>query len=371
MKKVVFLEILLLVLVIAAAAFFFWQTNMLQPNVSLDVPAATQPAEPEPEAEPVPAPEVEEEPEVEAAPVEETEPAETLHVQDSWVEVLDGHDLTADEYFIYDLTADKYLLRSNAVDTKIYPASITKLFTAYVALLHADGNDEITVGDEIKLIDTDSSVADLKVGDVLTVDQLVAAMLLPSGNDAAYALTTAVGRQLAEDPDMSAKAAMQRFVEQMNTDAEELGLTNSHFTTPDGIHDEKHYIGMDDMVSIAKLALANEVIARYVASAEESVSAGESRSLSWENTNLLLDKESEYYSDQAVGLKTGYTTPAGYCVLSAVQIGQRDLLIGVFGSDEKEVRFADTLYLLARNFALDIYEPVSYAPSNDVSNEAA
>ena len=370
MKKVVFLEILLLVLVIAAAAFFYYQTSMLQPNAALEVPAAAQPEEPASETE-EPAPEVVVEPEAQEAPVEETQPAETLHVQDSWTQVLDGHDLTAEKYFIYDLSADKYLLRSHAADTKIYPASITKLYTAYVALLHADGNDEITVGDEIKLIDTDSSVADLKVGDVLTVDQLIAGMLLPSGNDAAYALTTAIGRQLAEDPNMGAKDAMNRFVEQMNADAETLGLNNSHFTTPDGIHDEEHYIGMDDMVTLAKLALANEVIARYAASAEESASAGESRSLTWENTNLLLDTDSDYYSDQAVGLKTGYTTPAGYCVVSAVQIGERELLIGVFGSEDKEIRFADTLYLLARNFALDIYEPVSYAPADVVSNEAA
>lgn len=373
MKKVFFLEILLLVFVLAAAAFFYWQTAMLQPNPAMEVPVNQQVVAEEPETveETEPVQEVEPEAPTQETPVEQTQPAETLHVQESWAEVLDNHDLTAEKYFIYDLSADKYLLRSDAEDEKIYPASVTKLFTAYVALLHADGNEEITIGEEIELIDEDSSVADLKVGDVLTVDQLVAGMLLPSGNDAAYALSTAIGRKLAENPDMSAKDAMNRFVEQMNADAETLGMTSSHFVTPDGVHDDEHYIGMSDMITMAKLVLANEVIARYVASAEESASAGEDRSLLWENTNLLLDTDSKYYSDQAVGLKTGFTTPAGYCVLSAVRIGERDLLIGVFGSEDKEIRFADTLYLLARNFALDIYEPVSYAPADAVSNEAA
>lgn len=371
MKKVVFLEIALLVLVVAAAAFLIWQVNTVQPQAALAVPDTVQTAEPEQAVEPEP--EMLPEDTAEPAPEQtaEPEPVETLHTQDSWAEVLEDHDLTAEEYFIYDLSADRFMVRSNAVDTHLYPASITKLFTAYVALQHASADDEITVGSEIKLIDVDSSVAKLKEGDVLTVEQLVAGMLLPSGNDAAYALSTAIGRQLAEDPDLGAKAAMERFVEQMNEEAEALGMTESHFVTPDGNHDEDHYIGLADMVTLGKLALENEVIARYAATKTETADAGNDRSLEWKNTNLMLKEDSDYYCDQTIGLKTGFTTPAGYCVLTALRIGQRDLLVGVFGSEEKEVRFADALLLLARNFALDIYEPVSNAPDEPVYNETA
>lgn len=373
MKFVVVLEIVLLVLVIAATAFFAWQVNTVQPQAALEAPDAAQTQQPEapveqlPEEIPENVPAQEEQPQT----VTETEPAEPLHMQDSWAEVLDDHDLSAQTYFIYDLRADRFMVRSDTMDTHLYPASITKLFTAYVALLHASADEEITVGSEIKLIDVDSSVADLKVGDVLTVEQLVAGMILPSGNDAAYALSTAIGRKLAEDPDMSAQAAMDLFVEQMNTEAKALGMTESHFVTPDGNHDEDHYIGLADMVTLGKLALENEVIARCASTLKETASAGESRSLDWKNTNLMINENSDYYCDQAVGLKTGFTTPAGYCVLEAVRVGQRDLLIGVFGSSEKEVRFADALWLLAQNFTLDIYEPVSNAPEEPVHNEAA
>ena len=368
MKKVMFLEIALLVIVIAAAAFLIWQVQMVQPQVAAEIPEVTQETE---ATEPETVPEPESVPEEEPLPEADPEPAETLHTQDAWTEVLEDHALTAETYFIYDLSADEYMLRSDAVNTKIYPASITKIFTAYVAMQHASLEDEITVGAEIKLIDTDSSVAKLKEGDVLTVEQLIGGMLLPSGNDAAYALSTAIGRKLAEDPDLSAQKAMERFVEQMNAEAEALGMKDSHFVTPDGNHDDDHYIGLADMVTLGKLAMESEVISRYAKSQSETVTAGTDRTLEWENTNLLIKEDSDYYCDQSVGLKTGYTTPAGYCLLSAVRIGDRDLLIGVFGSEEKEVRFADTLLLLAQNFMLDIYEPVSNAPETPVPNEAA
>lgn len=365
MRKLLVIEIVLLVLVLAVAAYFIWDISNVQPNVAA-VAAATEPTEvTEPETIPMEteAPEV-----TEPAP---TEPEETLHYENSWIVILDKHKLTAENYFIYDLTEDRFMLRSGSEDTKIYPASVTKLFTAYVALQHADKDEKITVGKEIEMIDADSSVANLKVGDVLTVEQLVGGMLLPSGNDAAYAIAAGVGRLLANDPDMSAKSAVARFVEQMNKDADELGMTESHFVTPDGNHADAHYIGMADLVTVGKLALETEIIADYAKKTTEKVSAGESRTIEWSNTNKMIREGSDYYSDQAIGLKTGFTTPAGYCLLSAVRVGDRELLVGVFGSSEKDVRFADTLLLLCQNFGLDIYKPVSRLPGASVTNEAA
>ena len=365
MRKLLVIEIILLVLVLAAAAYFIWDISNVKPNAA-PVAAATEPTE---ATEPEVVPEVTEAPEV--TEPEPTEPEETLHFENSWIVVLDKHKLTAENYFIYDLTEDRFMLRSDSEDTKIYPASVTKLFTAYVALKHADKNEKITVGKEIEMIDADSSVAKLKVGDVLTVEQLVGGMILPSGNDAAYAIAAGVGRLLANDPDMSAKAAVARFVEQMNKDADELGMTESHFVTPDGNHADAHYIGLADLVTVGKLALENDVIARYAKMSTEKVSAGESRNIEWNNTNKMIREGSDYYSDQAIGLKTGYTTPAGYCLLSAVRVGDRELLVGVFGSSEKDGRFADTLLLLCQNYMLDIYRPVSNLPDASVTNEAA
>jgi len=148
-------------------------------------------------------------------------------------------------------------------------------------------------------------------------------------------------------------------------------MNDSHFVTPDGNHADAHYIGLEDLVTVGKLALENKVIADYAAAPNVSVTTGNSRTLEWKNTNSMVREASDYYCDQAIGLKTGFTTPAGYCLLSAVKIGQRELLLGVFGSEEKEIRFADTLLLLAQNFMLDIYEPESRLPDTAVTNEAA
>jgi hypothetical protein len=148
-----------------------------------------------------------------------------IETREDWSRVLYGRSISAREYFVYDLSADKFLVRSGEGSQILYPASITKLFTAYVAMQYLQPDELITVGNEIWLIDEDSSVAEIAKDDVLTAEQLVAGLLLPSGNDAAQTLAVTVGRKLAEDPEMNVWAASDRFVEEMNRMAQELGMT--------------------------------------------------------------------------------------------------------------------------------------------------
>ena len=97
---------------------------------------------------------------------------------------------------------------------------------------------------------------------------------------------------------------------------------------------------------MAKLAQANPAVMMYcgVAASTEHTEAG--RSLQWHNTNLLVDPESQYYCPYAIGLKTGQTPYAGSCLLSAFNVNNTGLIIGVFGCPDVESRFADTLQLL-------------------------
>jgi len=382
MKKIIIVEIIVLLVLIAAAVVAFAQPDGgvladLRAEVSLRLTGTepTQKTEPptqvttqptvetEPPTEQMEPPE--EETEAPTEPEEETEPptepeviVPVAQVNPAWYTFLPGSRLTARQYFVYDLQAETYLMLSGAPEDRIYPASITKLFTTYVALQYIDPEAQITVGDEIDLIDPDSSIAALKKGDVLTAEQLVAAMLLPSGNDASYVLTTYAGRLLAEDPYLPAQSAIDRFVQQMNTLAQELGLTGSHFVTPDGIHDEDHYFSVADLVTVSCLALNDPIISRYVATPEETVWLGESREVEWDNTNLLLHEDMPYYCDYAIGLKTGFTSAAGYCQMSAFRVEDRDLLIGVFGSADYLSRLADTLLLFAETFDLPIPAPI-------------
>lgn len=252
--------------------------------------------------------------------------------------------LLAQQYFVYNCNTDSFLISSGQDSERVYPASVTKLFTAYVAMEYLQPDTEITAGDALNLVAWGSSVAKIKKGDVLTVEQLVEAMLLPSGNDAAYLLACEAGRIIKDNPNLSATAAANAFVAQMNDEAAKLGMTGTNFVNPDGIHDSNHYTTFADLVILGKLALENETVMKYAATAKETVQL-HGETVEWKNTNALVDPATDYYCPYAIGLKTGQTPDAGSCLLSAFEMDGKKLLIGVFGCPEEEDRFDDTLQL--------------------------
>ncbi len=274
--------------------------------------------------------------------VEATEDA-TLFVP-TWNTYPADRKLLASQYFVYDCNADTFLVTSGQANERIYPASITKLFTAYIAMQYLQPDTQITAGDALDMVAWGSSVAKIKKGDVLTAKQLVEAMLLPSGNDAAYLLACAAGRVIKSDPNLSATAAVEAFMVQMNTQAATLGMTGTHFVNPDGIHDSNHYTTFGDLTILGKLSMEDETVMQYAATPKDQVVL-HGETIDWKNTNALVDPASEYYCPYAVGLKTGQTPSAGSCLLSAFRKDGQVLLIGVFGCPEEEDRFDDTLQL--------------------------
>ena len=269
-----------------------------------------------------------------------------------WLSHTKNRKLTATDYFVYDLNYNRFVVLSGQTADKVYPASTTKLFTAYVALQHIQPTEKITITTELELVDPASSVAGLQAGDTVTVRQLVAAMMLPSGNDATYVLTATVGRRLSGNASISDGEAVALFVQQMNDQAKQLGMENSNFVTPDGFHDPAHLISIGDLVTISKLAMEQPLIRELVSQTTLTEDVG-SRQLTLKSTNLLLYPQAGYYCEYAVGLKTGYTSPAGNCLLSVFQQGNRQLLIGVFGCPNDVDRFAETLVLFAQAAGLD------------------
>lgn len=274
----------------------------------------------------------------------ESSETETTVFTPSWNTYPADRQLLAQQYFVYDCKEDSFLISSGQAGERVYPASITKLFTAHVAMQYLQPDTEITAGDALSMVAWGSSVAKIKKGDVLTVEQLVEAMLLPSGNDAAYILACEAGRAFKEDPSLNTTAAVSAFVSQMNKQAAQLGMTGTHFTNPDGIHDTDHYTTFEDLVILGKLALENETVMKYAAKAKDEVTL-HGETVEWKNTNALVDPATDYYCPYAVGLKTGQTPSAGSCLLSAFQMDGTELLIGVFGCPEEEDRFDDTLQL--------------------------
>lgn len=255
-------------------------------------------------------------------------------------------DMDAGHIFVYDCAGAQMRYCSTGQQDRLYPASITKLFSAWVALKYLDPEQPVTAGRELGLLQPGSSTAYISYGSVLTVQMLVEGMLLPSGNDAAYVLCAAAGRAIAEDPSLPAKQAVDTFVEEMNRQARELGLTGTHFENPDGYHAEDHYSCPADLAVIGTLALENGIIAGYAGCFRDSVRWVSGETCTWKNTNRLLNPESEYYCPGTLGLKTGYTQQAGHCLLAAFDTGDGPLLVGIFGSAGKTSRYENARILM-------------------------
>lgn len=253
--------------------------------------------------------------------------------------------LEAPYVFVYDTASEEMYYTSGDVKARIAPASLTKLLTALTALEVLDVNKVITVGDEVSMIAPNSSIAYIQKGQQLRVDMLIEGLLLQSGNDTAYTLAVAAGRELADNPKLSTKGALRRFMEYVNHRAMEMGLTGTHYENPDGIDGEDHYTCIEDLVKVSALAMENPTIRKYVGMEKDYVTYHSGQTNTWSNTNYLLQKGNKYYCADAVGLKTGTTSKAGNCLISAFKRGNGYLLIGVLGGASYEGRYKDTLHL--------------------------
>ena len=260
--------------------------------------------------------------------------------------------LTAQQAFVYNVRTKEFTFLLGEKNDRVYPASITKLFTAYVALQFLEPEQVIVAGDVLDMVGVGSSVAEIEKGDSLTVGMLVQGMLLPSGNDAAYILADAAGRVIAEDSEIGYGSAVTVFLQEMNGQARAMGLKNTQFTNPDGYHSADHYTTMADLAKITEKILETDVIMYCAAMHGETVKFANGKEKTWENTNFLVNPTSEYYCPVATGLKTGQTPSAGSCLLSSFDVEGEQWIIGVFGCPDIPDRFEDTLQLL--NEALGI-----------------
>ena len=253
--------------------------------------------------------------------------------------------LSARQILVYDSTNDQLLYTKSVEGGKLYPASVTKLFTCYVALQILDPSKVVTAGSELNLVAEGSSKAYIYRNQQVTVKMLVGGMMMPSGNDAAMIMAAAAGRKLAGDSRLPAEEAVRTFVAEMNRQAQELGFEKTHFTNPDGYHVGSHYTCLNDLIRMAELALGNDIIRRYMGYYGLNLTYVSGQSNTWVSTNQLLNKNGEFYCEDAIGMKTGQTGQAGACLMSAFEIGEKTIVIGVFGCKDKNARFSDSIVL--------------------------
>ncbi|MCH5204283.1 MAG: D-alanyl-D-alanine carboxypeptidase [Oscillospiraceae bacterium] len=216
----------------------------------------------------------------------------------------------------YCVESDEMLFSSKA-DERIAPASLTKLLAASVALYYIDPDEVFTVGSEQELVPKGSSVCLILPGHRLTLCDLITGMLMASGNDAAYTVAVGTARALDPDASMTDMEAVEKFCGLMNDFAKELGMSNSHFTTPDGSDDDGQYTTVSDLLMLAKYALSVPEICEIAGTYRKYVVFESGENITWTNSNKLLCPESRFYSEYAVGLKTGTTSRAGNCLIAA------------------------------------------------------
>ncbi|WP_186356999.1 D-alanyl-D-alanine carboxypeptidase family protein [Streptomyces sp. SLBN-118] len=227
-------------------------------------------------------------------------------------------------------------------------ASTTKLVTAITVLTQpgVDLNKKVTVKQAYRdyVVRQGASTADLRTGDKLTVRQLLSAMMLPSGCDAAYALADAYGTGT------TTAARTSSFIGKMNAKAKQLGLVNTHFDSFDGISAAgANYTTPWDLAKFARHAMSSATFRDVVKATSyktvATTSTGATRTYTWYNTNTLLGS----YSG-AIGVKTGTGTAAGPCLVFAATRGTKTYVGVVLASSSVTERTKDAAKLLDFGF---------------------
>ena len=218
------------------------------------------------------------------------------------------HDYVAEAAGVF-LTDSKEVTYAQKVHEKLYPASTTKILTAYVALKYGDLDEMITVSEKaLEGMDPSSSVAGIQVGDTLSLEQLLYGLMLASGNDAASVIAEMIA------------GGQDEFAALMNEEALALGATDSHFMNPHGLPNTDHYTSVYDLYLIFNAAIQNEKFVEIISDSSYTAtytnSAGETVERTWTNTNKYLSGEVEEPDGVTViGGKTGTTGAAGYCLV--------------------------------------------------------
>lgn len=226
---------------------------------------------------------------------------------------------------------------SKNAQAKLYPASTTKVMTALLAIEKGHLQDVVKVGNGVTTIPKDSSKAGIKPGDVLTLEQLLYAMLLPSGNDAAVAVAQHIG------------GTEQNFARMMTQRAKELGARHTNFINAHGYHHKNHYTTASDLALIVGQAAKHPELLKiartpyYYTSYQNK--SGKKVTKSWKSTNEIINPNSIHYFPSIQGGKTGYTNYARHNLVSIALNGDYQYIVVLLRGDRTK-RYADTKRLL-------------------------
>lgn len=266
--------------------------------------------------------------------------------------------LEAKSAVLMDYETGKVLYQKNG-NVKLYPASTTKAWTAYLVIKNVpDLNEKITIGD-LPYIEPSSMF--LKKGETFTVRELLTALIVHSCNDVAYVLAQHVSGSIPE------------FADLMNKEAEAIGCTGTHFNNPNGLPDDNHYTTAKDMALIARKCMSDSTFREIVSTKsvkfkatkqypQERVYTNSNKFLTSHQKITYRGKRIDIKYDIVDGIKTGFTNAAGKCLLtSAVKDNQR-LIAAVFNSTNEGI-YVDSRTLI--DYGLENYDSFTIMDKSD------
>ena len=243
-------------------------------------------------------------------------------------------ELTAQNAIAIEAKTGKVLFEKNS-NAKMYPASTTKVWTAYLTIKNSnDLNEIVEVKNDLSWVEPSSMF--LKVGEKFTIRELLEVLMLKSANDVAVLLAEHIS------------GSVEEFCKLMNEEAKKIGCTGTNFVNPNGLPDDNHYSTAYDMALIAKEAIKSDVLREIAKTESISLPANDiyPYERNYTNTNKFLTggrnivyngEEIDVKYDIVDGLKTGFTSVAGRCLLSTATLDGTSIIVGDFNSKRDDV----------------------------------
>ena len=227
-------------------------------------------------------------------------------------------DIQLETKYIYAVDMESGMeLYNTKADERMYPASMTKVATAIVAIeMIEDMQATVTITKEDldTIFETQASAAYLQIGEVVTYEDLLYGVIMPSGADACRALA------------FNLSGSIEAFVDEMNAYVKKIGLKDTHFVNPTGIHDDNHYSTLKDIAKLTEVAMENEVFYELFTSYGYTTSNGIH---SWANSAKAFASAAGVPTDRIIGCKSGYTDEAQSCLVSLAKVNGREVMVVV------------------------------------------
>lgn len=240
---------------------------------------------------------------------------------------------------IIEPTTGKIIFEKNS-NERLEPASMTKIMTLLLTFEAID-NSRVSLDDMVNISkraeDMGGSQMFLEAGSNIRLEEIIKGVSIASANDGAIALAEFIG------------GSVENFVDMMNKKAEDLGLSNTHFANPHGLHADNHYSSAYDMAIMASNLISHEKVLNYTSIYEDYFNKPDGSRTWLVNTNKLVR-----FLEGVDGLKTGYTSEAGYCLTATAKKGNVRYITVVMGEPSSDIRSSETANML--NYAFNSFK---------------